>query len=174
MNKTLRKIRHDAKALSPVVASIILIAVTVAVSIAVAAWMGGMTIGFMGSSSITVTNVNFATNATGTDELNYIVLTLKNTGTKTVTIAAIRINNQVISDMLANSTTVTPAESSLVWINPAADVPGMAMNAGNTATLTLSTRNMLAQWVNGNPYKIDLYDGSNQVIGSAQQNAPGA
>jgi hypothetical protein len=132
------------------------------------------TIGFMGSSSITVTNVNFATNATGTDELNYIVLTLKNTGTKTVTIAAIRINNQVISDMLANSTTVTPAESSLVWINPAADVPGMAMNAGNTATLTLSTRNMLAQWVNGNPYKIDLYDGSNQVIGSAQQNAPGA
>jgi flagellin-like protein len=45
--KILRKIRKNAKALSPVVASIILIAVTVAVSIAVAAWMGALTVGFM-------------------------------------------------------------------------------------------------------------------------------
>ena len=43
------KILKSRKALSPVVASIILIAVTVAVSIAVAAWMGALTIGFMGS-----------------------------------------------------------------------------------------------------------------------------
>jgi flagellin-like protein len=43
------KILKNRKALSPVVASIILIAVTVAVSIAVAAWMGALTIGFMGS-----------------------------------------------------------------------------------------------------------------------------
>ena len=47
---TFRKIKKKQKALSPVVASIILIAVTVAVSIAVAAWMGGMTIGFMGTA----------------------------------------------------------------------------------------------------------------------------
>jgi flagellin-like protein len=43
------KILKNRKALSPVVASIILIAVTVAVSIAVAAWMGALTIGFMGT-----------------------------------------------------------------------------------------------------------------------------
>ncbi|MEM2386850.1 MAG: archaellin/type IV pilin N-terminal domain-containing protein [Candidatus Bathyarchaeia archaeon] len=43
------KLFKSRKALSPVVASIILIAVTVAVSIAVAAWMGALTIGFMGS-----------------------------------------------------------------------------------------------------------------------------
>ena len=41
------KIRRSRKALSPVVASIILIAVTVAVSIAVAAWMGALTFNFM-------------------------------------------------------------------------------------------------------------------------------
>jgi flagellin-like protein len=35
--RKMRKLQHNAKALSPVVASIILIAVTVAVSIAVAA-----------------------------------------------------------------------------------------------------------------------------------------
>jgi flagellin-like protein len=45
-----RKILKNVKALSPVVASIILIAATVAVSVAVAAWMGGMSIGLMNSS----------------------------------------------------------------------------------------------------------------------------
>ncbi|TRO47446.1 hypothetical protein E2P60_03095, partial [Candidatus Bathyarchaeota archaeon] len=80
--KTLRKIRKNAKALSPVVASIILIAVTVAVSIAVAAWMGALTVGFMGSSSLTITDATFTEGATGS-----IVIDVKNTGTKDVTIA---------------------------------------------------------------------------------------
>jgi flagellin-like protein len=37
------KMRKSRRALSPVIATIILIAVTVAVSIAVAAWMGALT-----------------------------------------------------------------------------------------------------------------------------------
>src|SRR5674476_48262 len=58
MNKYFNKFKKNAKALSPVVASIILIAVTVAVSVVVAAWMGGMTIGLMGSAEqISITNV---------------------------------------------------------------------------------------------------------------------
>src|SRR3972149_641433 len=56
---TLRKIRKNTKALSPVVASIILIAVTVAVSIAVAAWMGALTIGFMATEELKITGVQF-------------------------------------------------------------------------------------------------------------------
>ncbi len=147
MNKTLRKIRHDAKALSPVVASIILIAVTVAVSIAVAAWMGGMTIGFMGSSSVTITGVTFNPNSTMT-------LDLKNTGTKAVTINVVKINNQVA--ITANGR----------------DNSTMTMNAGDY--LAIIESGAPAAWVNGNTYKIDLYDPNNQVIGSAQVNAPGA
>jgi archaeal type IV pilus assembly protein PilA len=155
-NKYIRKIRHDAKALSPVVASIILIAVTVAVSIAVAAWMGGMTVGFMGSSSVTVTNVAF-----NTDTDNVIDLTLKNTGTKTVTIAAVRVNNNLVdmsTDSYFNQTTT------------AGDLASLA--AGERATLRIA--GPYGTWVAGNPYKIDLYDGSNQVVGSVQQNSPGA
>ena len=86
--KTLRKIRKNAKALSPVVASIILIAVTVAVSIAVAAWMGALTVGFMGSSSMTITKVAF-----NTTPANTATLTVNNTGTKSVTISQIKVNN---------------------------------------------------------------------------------
>ena len=56
--KKFRKFRKNAKALSPVIATIILIAVTVAVSVVVAAWMGALTIGFMGNSEqAKITNV---------------------------------------------------------------------------------------------------------------------
>ncbi len=86
--KTLRKLRKDAKALSPVVASIILIAVTVAVSIAVAAWMGALSIGFMDTEQITITNAQFNV------DTNTITLTLSNTGTTDVTIASAVVNGQ--------------------------------------------------------------------------------
>jgi len=143
--KTLRKIRKNAKALSPVVASIILIAVTVAVSIAVAAWMGALTVGFMGSSSMTITNVTFQ--GTGDTE---IALAVKNTGTKSVTISQAKVNNVVAAIKTGSDTTIA------------------AGDAGNI-TLTLA-----AAWASGNPYKIDLYDSSGQVVGSYQANAPGA
>ncbi|MGD6852404.1 MAG: archaellin/type IV pilin N-terminal domain-containing protein, partial [Candidatus Bathyarchaeia archaeon] len=71
----IRKVRKNSKALSPVVASIILIAVTVAVSVVVAAWMGGTTIGLMGSAEqVSITNVAF----TGSN--NTISVMVQNSG----------------------------------------------------------------------------------------------
>jgi archaeal flagellin N-terminal-like domain len=85
-NKIIRKFKKNSKALSPVVASIILIAVTVAVSVVVAAWMGGMTIGLMGNAEqVSVTNYQFS--ATDT-----VVLSVRNTGTATVTISSATID----------------------------------------------------------------------------------
>ncbi len=89
--KTLRKMRKNAKALSPVVASIILIAVTVAVSIAVAAWMGALTIGFMGTEEVRITNVSFGESAAGLRD--QATITLKNTGSQAVTITEIRVGS---------------------------------------------------------------------------------
>jgi len=141
------KLLRSKKALSPVVASIILIAVTVAVSIAVAAWMGALTIGFMGSSSITITDYHFYTaspNAT-----NYITITMKNTGTKQVTIANVKVNNSV--------KTFSPAVNA-------------TLNAGAVGVI-LKIENV--GWSNGNPYKIDLFDSSGSIVGSTQPTAPG-
>jgi len=74
------------KALSPVVAAIILIAVTVAVSIAVAAWMGALTFSFMGGTeTIDVKHITW-TNA------DYFVIEFKNTGTSAVTIDRVTVN----------------------------------------------------------------------------------
>ena len=138
----MKKFRRSKKALSPVVASIILIAVTVAVSIAVAAWMGALTVGFMGSSSITITNVQF------TDAGSTITLTLKNTGTKAVTISQAKVNNVAATIVAGSNTTLAAGESGEI-------------------TLTLASA-----WEAGNPYKMDLYDSSGQVVGSYQATAP--
>ena len=95
-----RKFKKNAKALSPVIASIILIAVTVAVSVVVAAWMGGLTLGFMGNAEqASITNVSFVTVGT-TLEMN---VTVQNTGTNTVTIQSATIDG--------NAATLTPVTS---------------------------------------------------------------
>jgi len=75
---------RSRKALSPVVASIILIAVTVAVSIAVAAWMGALSFNFMATEQGQLTNLGF----TATD----ITATFQNTGTTTITINEVWVN----------------------------------------------------------------------------------
>ncbi|MCW3995231.1 MAG: type IV pilin [Candidatus Bathyarchaeota archaeon] len=91
-----RKFRKSTKALSPVVASIILIAVTVAVSVVVAAWMGGMTIGLMGNAEqVQVSNTQFAQDAKS------VTLTVRNTGGATVTISSATIDGKTV--------TLTPA-----------------------------------------------------------------
>ena len=78
---------RSRKALSPVVASIILIAVTVAVSIAVAAWMGALTFNFMATEQLKITNVAFNVAA------NTVTISTSNTGTTPITITDIHVNN---------------------------------------------------------------------------------
>jgi flagellin-like protein len=82
------KILKCKKALSPVVASIILIAVTVAVSIAVAAWMGALTFTFMGYEKLEITEVKW----TWASPSRFVDINVTNTGTKDVTIKQINVN----------------------------------------------------------------------------------
>jgi len=95
-----RKFRKNAKALSPVIATIILIAVTVAVSVVVAAWMGALTIGFMGNAEqASITNVVLANNAVTGGYTGTATCTVQNTGSATVTISSATIdsNNAAIT-----------------------------------------------------------------------------
>jgi flagellin-like protein len=150
IKREMKKFRRSRKALSPVVASIILIAVTVAVSIAVAAWMGALTVGFMGQSSITVTKMAF-TGVSGAGA-NGIALDLKNTGTKQVIIGQVKVNN-VVKTLATNATSTLD--------------PGDTVTAENFVIESIG-------WTSGNPYKVELYDSSGQVVGTYQQNSPGA
>jgi hypothetical protein len=99
------------------------------------------TIEFMGTVSVTITNVAFNE---GTSET--ISVTLKNTGTKSVTIAQAKVNNVGVT--IDNSSTLT-------------------YDVGASGSLMI-----YQNWVAGNPYKIDIYDSTGQVVGSYQATAP--
>jgi len=93
------KILKSKKALSPVVASIILIAVTVAVSIAVAAWMGALTLGFTKTENIVLPE---ASGLEWTSDKKSLNITIRNAQTSLVTITYVKVNGHSISS--TNST----------------------------------------------------------------------
>ena len=123
------KILRSRKALSPVVASIILIAVTVAVSIAVAAWMGALTFNFMATEQLKITNLQFGSTA------GIMNVTLLNTGTTTVTITEIHVNN---GNNLFSTVTLPAAWNGVI-----------ASNANVTVTFAYA-------WVNSAQYEVEL------------------
>ena len=130
---TIRKLKKNAKALSPVVASIILIAVTVAVSVVVAAWMGGMTIGLMGSAEqVSVTNVAYPNE-------NTISVMVQNAGGAQASITSAFINGMQTAAFTAvpvgksSSVTMTfiPANTTITGLFP--------LNPGTSYTIKLLT-----------------------------------
>jgi len=80
------KFMKNNKALSPVVASIILIAVVIAVSIAAATWMGSISFSFMKVDEFRVTSHSWAS------DTSHIDLTIKNFGTTSVAISEVEVN----------------------------------------------------------------------------------
>jgi flagellin-like protein len=122
MNNLYRKLRKNSKALSPVVASIILIAVTVAVSVVVAAWMGGMSLGLMGNAEqATITNIAFDTTN------DAITATVTNTGPGTITFVNVYLNG------------VSPASTEYA-VSPSPTPAGVVLqlNKGETGTITFA------------------------------------
>ena len=140
----MKKLFRSKKALSPVVAAIILIAVTVAVSIAVAAWMGALTFGFMGGSEqVKIVGVQF-TNSTGTPQIK---VTLQNTGTSDVVITGAKVNDETktissVTDLdgdLLSDNTVSPGTTAVVtfsyeWSSGQSYNVGIVTKAGNVFT----------------------------------------
>jgi flagellin-like protein len=107
------KIRKNVKALSPVVASIILIAVTVAVSIAVAAWMGALTFTFTNTEQIQITNMAFGPAGSS----SWVAVTVNNTGTSAVTVNEAWINNVKVTTFATAQSPGTIAANSGAVIN---------------------------------------------------------
>ena len=128
----MKKLFKSKKALSPVVAAIILIAVTVAVSIAVAAWMGALTFGFMGGSEqVKIVNVQFISGSP-----KQIKVTVQNAGTSTVVITSAKVGDQVIdvTDTTLNAGNQTTITFNYDWNAGTSYNVGVITKAGNTFT----------------------------------------
>jgi flagellin-like protein len=120
------KILKSKKALSPVIATIILIAVTVAVSLAVAAWMGALTFSFTSTEALTYTSYVWTTGTSGYD--SKITLTVENTGSGTSTIASVEIDGNLLVQgtncTITPGTTLTKGSTATIVITPTTKFPG--------------------------------------------------
>jgi flagellin-like protein len=125
------KMLRSRKALSPVVASIILIAVTVAVSIAVAAWMGALTFSFMGTERLQIVKMTWNWNA---NPRNFQIF-VNSTGTKDVTINQIQVNYAGVA-----SANVSPT-------------PPFILKASKSITITVNYA-----YANGTEYDISVVE----------------
>ena len=124
----MKEFLKSKKALSPVVAAIILIAVTVAVSIAVAAWMGSLTIGFMETTELTITELDFVV---GDSSNGRIIAYVTNSGTSSFTVDRIRVNGNLPPIWSADiSETIAPGDSEIFTITHVVEI-------GNKYAVTL-------------------------------------
>jgi len=124
------KILKSKKALSPVVASIILIAVTVAVSIAVAAWMGALSFMFMGGAEQLEVGTPWGWNSTA------VKVTVTNAVGSTVIVDKARVNNTEID---LTDVTLSPKTSSTLTIDISS--AGWTFQQGYQYTIVIITKN---------------------------------
>jgi flagellin-like protein len=124
------KILKNKKALSPVVASIILIAVTVAVSIAVAAWMGALTFTFTKTEELKITGILWGT--------NHANLTVTNTGASDLTISGVKVDQYPTTGYIDGTTIPTSTYT---------------LTKGSTKTLMINIPSQIgSQWTSGTKY----------------------
>ena len=153
------KTLKNVKALSPVVASIILIAVTVAVSIAVAAWMGALSFGFMSSGE--QLQLGYPWNWQTNTQYHYVYINVTNAGTSTIVIAAGRIDSKA-------------ANITAIWLSSdtTGTAPSLTIPKGDKACVQISN-STTAGFVAGTQYSFTIVTATNKefaVVGTAQGN----
>ena len=139
----MRKIR-SRKAVSPVIATVILVAVAITVAVAVSYWMGGITSQYTTFEKVEIQSGVCTWNSTGFWK---ITLKLKNSGTATSTLNSVFINdieantygqdsasgaNEVATNM-TTSTSITSGATTKV--NIYVDLGYASLSAGTTVNI---------------------------------------
>ena len=104
--------RNARKAVTPVVASVILLAIAIAVSLATVAWINGLTTSVMQVEELHATNHQWGPNCA------YIDVTLQNTGTQSIKISSISVNTQPSTAIyIVGSSQISTGESAVARIS---------------------------------------------------------
>jgi len=119
------KMIKNRKAVSPVIATVILVAVAITISVAVAYWMGGISSQYTKFEKVEVSSAV----CTLTAGVWQVDITLKNTGTAQAT----------ISDVFINDRKIVLGAAAAPAADAACDVPtdGLPIASGAPATVTL-------------------------------------
>ena len=107
---------RNRKAVSPVIATVILVAVAITVAVAVAYWMGGIAGQYTKFEKVEIKGVEVTTDTDG----NWIVaLTVKNSGTATATLESVYVNKVVCTNGSAPTAAVDTITSDLSYSSAA-------------------------------------------------------
>jgi flagellin-like protein len=139
---------ENRKAVSPVIATVILVAVAITVSVAVAYWMGGIAGQYTKFEKVEIQSSVCTNNGT----IWTIEMKLKNTGTETSTLLSCFINDVEVDSYdvtqaqvgewatnvnVTVATTITSGETKIVyfWIDP--NKAGSTLSSGTTINIKL-------------------------------------
>ena len=137
-----RHIMKSRKGISPVIATVILVAVAITVSVSVAYWMGGISSLYTRLEKIEVQSITAIKGVAG----NYtITLAVKNTGSADATIDSVMINGkplsqypEVTANLAVGGTSVVAGGSASVCTFVCAG-QGVPFTAGTTLEVKLHT-----------------------------------
>jgi len=124
----LKRISKSKRGISPVVATVILVAVTIVVAVAVSYWMGGIAGLYTRFEKVEITTAYSSYNATTEDWT--ITINLKNAGSADAT----------ITDVLVNAKPTSEYGSGVIQITQPADFStnGLPIASGYSGTLKLT------------------------------------
>jgi flagellin-like protein len=131
---------HKRRAVSPVIATVILIAVAVALGIAVAFWASGLTSSFSKYEKLGV-NTQYATGSGG---VWTIYLGGQNTGSSDATITQIQVNGVpyiVYNSSVVPTCTVNQVQCSGTWYTPNSNSLAISVKSGQSFALALELDN---------------------------------
>lgn len=137
------RIRKNRKAISPVIATVILVAVAITIAISVAYWMGGIAGIYTKFEQVEITTAYASSTATGWT----LTITAHNTGSADTTLDNIFINQKPLSDWSGitvrplNTTAIEEALPSGTKVTVLVDIDSAAsgLNPGSSLDLKLHT-----------------------------------
>jgi flagellin-like protein len=120
-----RLVMKNRKAISPVIATVILVAVAITIAVAVSYWMSGISSSYTKFEKVEIQSAICNVTATGWT----VKLSLKNTGTSTATISNVYINDNIAT--LATTAADTTGDE----IGTTVAAAGTSLESGTTSTI---------------------------------------
>ncbi|MEM1581471.1 MAG: archaellin/type IV pilin N-terminal domain-containing protein [Candidatus Bathyarchaeia archaeon] len=150
-----RRLRMDKRGISPVVATVILVAVTIVVAVAVAYWMGGITGLYTKFEKLEIVSIyaekaDFTSGNTTTQGFK-ITVVIKNTGSADATIDNVLLNGKLFNQ----------------YTNPVITVNGgntvsIPINVGKQETITIEVSKATEPFVSGVSIEVRLHSAAGQ------------
>jgi flagellin-like protein len=149
-HKTSRKDR-SRRAVSPVIATVILVAIAITVAVAVAYWMGGIAGQYTRFEQIEIQSALCSAHGVPSDW--NVTMTLKNTGTRDTTLISLFLNEEEVdaygaldtgypfaavwATNMTNTEVIQSGETIVINVYIAHDRPGSMLSSGTTVNIKI-------------------------------------